>query len=189
MGVSESGLAPSGLELPRFSGVGEILAISRRAGYDLSRSAAQQIKELTAERVLIEANRPRAGLGRCVLIGAFSWLLETIRSAKDPSEPASAAGIALAERYLEINPIGHGLLNESSVVALDRQSLTRFAETIALNDYNWLDFSIAFLDPEEARRDRLRQNLRLSPTERWKRHQNLMRQLIAIRDVKSGNRT
>jgi len=144
------------------------------------------VENVTRERVLIEANKPGTDLGRCVLIGAFSYLLQIIRSGV---EGVSVAAIAVAVRFLEINPVGTKILADCSAVPLNGESLTRFAEIISLNDYDWLDFSISFLDPEEARRDRIRRNLLLSPTERWNRHRNLMRQLVAARNVNSGNRS
>lgn len=91
---------------------------------------------------MIEANRPGSDLGRCILVGAFSYLLETIHSAGGAAEQAKDAAIAVSEKFIEINPVGYEKLAEPSVVPLDRTGLTRFAEIISANQYDWTDFSI-----------------------------------------------
>lgn len=170
-------------DLPNVPDIEGIIAAAARGGCELDPRAARLILGATLERLRIEAHKAGADAGRCALVGALSLLLETIRSA-GPDPCASDAGVEIALCFLSLNPGAYERLSETSLVPLDRASLTRFAEIISVNGSDWEDFSVAFLDPEEARRDRIRRNLRLSPTERWKRHQHLSRQLAAIRDAK-----
>ena len=176
--------------LPVLPDIPEVLGISRKAGYEMPPPVAQRIIELAQERALVETGwsdlDSDSDEGRALLVGALSILLETIRSAEGDKKHAADAAISLARRVLELNPARHAKMNEESSVPFDEAALRRFAEIISLNDYNWSDFSISFVSPEEARKDRLRRNLQLTPTERLIRHQNLMRQLIAARNSRSG---
>lgn len=107
-----------------------------------------------------------------VRFGTFSYLIEGLRSLTGPQDCARRCAVEIAEAFLGANP---------GIWKISNDELAHFAEVIQSNAYDWEGFSIAFLDPEAARLDRLRQNLRLTPSERWRRHKKLISQIKRVR--------
>lgn len=107
---------------------------------------------------------------KAVRFGAFSYLVEGVRTV------SPQAGIQLAARFLAKNPMPPGK-------EIGMNVLEHFAEIIEANQYDWEGLSIAFLDPEAAHQDRIRENLKLSPAERLERHEAFMSQIRRAKRV------
>ncbi len=107
---------------------------------------------------------------KAIRFGAFSYLVEGVRAI------SPQAGIQLAARFLTKNPMPPG-------GEIGMNVLEHFADIIKANRYDWEGLSIAFLDPEAAHQDRIRENLKLSPAERLERHEAFMSQIRRAKRV------
>ena len=130
---------------------------------DAAHAAALEIIQLTAERI-----GGRSALDEALRFGTFSLLIEAISRLGEQKDKNAKAAVELACEFQERNK---ALIDEP----LSDEALEHFADIIVDNEWDWEDFSVAFLDPEAARIDRLRENLRRTPTERWQQHQRFMR--------------
>lgn len=118
--------------------------------------------ELTEERI---RGRLDLDLADAVTYGAFSYLAEII-----PLVPNLDCCVSLALAFTEWN-------QGPDFETFSREALERFGEMIRDNGFSWDDLLVAFLDSEAAKQDRLRQNLALTVSERYNRHNKLMGQL------------
>jgi hypothetical protein len=152
----------------------ELKACSCRLGLpSVDQGFWKKIVESTNRRI---EERVRFGDSEAVRFGAFSYLLEVVCLWPNGGEPARACAVAVSEDFLKRN----ALLESDS---LSEETLHHFAQIIQSNNYDWEGLLIAFLDPEAARLDRLRENLKLTPAERYMRQQKLISQIKKARRV------
>ncbi len=137
---------------------------------DLGMAAWEEMAESTRLRIsdMAAENGPDA-----MRLGALSYLVEILGLLRERAEHPENLAVAVAKRFLEHNP---GLASDLSDV-----DLAHFARRIIEGRYNWESLRIAYLDPEAARLERLRENLRLSPEERWRRQRLIISQLKRAR--------
>ena len=133
----------------------------------------------TRDRVKEVLAKDPGNADRALRYGAFSYLLEFVR--RWPSDREVA--VLVAEQFLSLNGFGN-LMDSEHMILSNREVLSGFAGRILEGGYDWESFLIAFLDPEAVVKDRLRENLALTPTERYRRHQNFMRQVRSVRHAK-----
>jgi len=116
------------------------------------------------------------GVSAAIRLGMFSYLQEltTAWPSDGPLAEAFAGQVAIDFQARNSTP-EHEMITAPTI--------KHFAQVIRNNHYDWDGLLVAFLDPEAARIDWLRQNLKLTPSERLRRHQVLMPQLRRARRV------
>ena len=122
--------------------------------------------------------RLKRDLVEALRFGAFSYLLEVARAWQNGGELAQQCAVEVADAFLKCNRL-------STEDVLTRTHLQHFANVIQTNEYDWEGLLIAYLDPDAAQMDRLRQNLKLTPAERLRRHQKLIPLLKKSRRVQT----
>jgi hypothetical protein len=159
----------------------EVESIWLRAGFEYSvPDSARLVADTTRERVERESSKSCGSLDTAIRFGAFSYLLESVRNS-EASDAGSSAAVAVAMSFLRRNEEVCKYHAIGSALQLDSGTLARFAEIMIRGEYDWESFCIDFLDPEAAFVNRLRQNLGLSPSQRWRRHEELRRQMNRAR--------
>jgi len=152
----------------------ELMEVASREGLpQLPPESLRAITDFTKRRIEERLNSDR---NEAIRFGAFSYLIEVLRAWPDAGDLAQKGAVGIAGVFLSRNPA-------PELGSLDEKTLYHFADVIRANGYDWEGLLIAYLDPDAARLDRLRQNLKLSPTERWRRHQKLIPQIVRARRV------
>lgn len=132
-------------------------------------SIAQNTRARIAERLDFD----RTG---AIRFGAFSYLVELCNLALDGETEMADFAVRVAEQFLQENLAPQQISPNS-------EELRHFASVIQRNRFDWQSMLVAYLDPEAARVDRLRQNLKLTPLERVARHRKIVPQLKKARRV------